>query len=145
MKQIIDGKMYNTETAESLAFYDNGLGPRDFNYYSEELYIKRTGEYFLHGEGHGLSKYATIYSNGSSGWGEHIIPLTYEEARNWAEKNIDVEEYETIFGEVSENGEEATITFTLPQSLYERIKRETSSKECSMKALLIKAVESYLK
>ena len=43
---IINGKLYNTETATYVGGYSNGLSINDFNYYDEELYRKRTGEYF---------------------------------------------------------------------------------------------------
>ena len=46
MKKIINGKMYNTDTARKVASCEHGDGPRDFRYYSESLYCKRTGEYF---------------------------------------------------------------------------------------------------
>ena len=51
MKQIINGKKYDTETAERLACEDAGLPVNDFAYWCEELYRKKTGEFFLHGEG----------------------------------------------------------------------------------------------
>ena len=47
MKKIINGKKYDTNTATKVADYWNGYGASDFNYVSEELYLKNTGEYFL--------------------------------------------------------------------------------------------------
>ena len=50
MKKIINGKMYNTETAKYCGGYEfSNCG--DFNYVCEELYQKKTGELFLYGEG----------------------------------------------------------------------------------------------
>lgn len=37
MKQIINIKKYDTETAELIYGNENGLGHRDFKYYSEKL------------------------------------------------------------------------------------------------------------
>jgi hypothetical protein len=102
MKRIVKGKAYNTETAERVGSWDNGYCTNDFNYCSEDIYRKRTGEFFLHGEGHAMSIYASHEGN-SSGWGEQIIPLTYQEAQEWAEKHLNGDEYEDIFGEVSED------------------------------------------
>lgn len=48
MKKIINGKAYNTETAKELGSYWNGYPHGDFSYVCETLYVKRTGEYFLH-------------------------------------------------------------------------------------------------
>lgn len=55
----------------------------------------------MHGEGHGLTKYASQRGN-ASGWGEEIFPYTEQEAREWAEKSLTGEEYEIIFGVVAE-------------------------------------------
>lgn len=46
MKKIINGKMYNTETAEFIDSYESGY-PKDFAYVYEALYRKKTGEFFL--------------------------------------------------------------------------------------------------
>lgn len=101
MKAIINGRMYNTETARFLARWDNGLTPRDFNNLSESLYRKKTGEYFLHGEG-GPNTWCSVPVGDMFGGGEKIEPLTEDEARRWAEKKLDTEEYIEIFGEPEE-------------------------------------------
>jgi hypothetical protein len=84
MKKIIDGKRYNTDTADVIASWHNGHHTNDFHYCSEDLYRTPKGAYFLHGEGGGLSKYATQQGNGS-GWGATIIPMNADEARMWLE------------------------------------------------------------
>ena len=101
MKRIIDGKKYDTETAKQVGWSDSHHAHTDFQYHSETLYMKRTGEFFMHGEGGPMSEYAT--SNGNMyGWGEKIIPLTLKKAQQWAEEHLSSEEYESIFGEVAE-------------------------------------------
>lgn len=101
MKKIINGRLYSTETARELGA--NWSGNRsDFRWYCETLYQKKTGEFFLFGEGGAMSGYACKVSDNSWGAGETIIPLTPDEARNWAEKNLTVEEYVAIFGDVEE-------------------------------------------
>lgn len=96
MKKIINGKRYNTESAELCGSREYGY-PGDLNYVSEELYQKRTGEFFLHGEGGANSKYREEISMNSWSGGEKIIPLTDEEAREWAEEYLDSEDYEKLF------------------------------------------------
>ena len=100
MKKIIDGKMYNTETAEKIWHYDNG--ETGFDWCEETLYQKKTGEFFLYGEGGARSRYAESAGNGFWGSGSRIIPLREDEARAWAEGCLTGEEYEEIFGEVEE-------------------------------------------
>lgn len=105
MRKIIKNKRYDTETAEMIGDYDNGFLPNDFNYINEELYKKRTGEYFLYGEGGAMSRYAS-QAGENWGYGEEIIPMTFESAREWAEKHLDADDYEKEFGEVSEGDEQ---------------------------------------
>lgn len=101
MKAIINGKKYDTETAEKIASWDNGLGYGDFNNMSETLYQKRTGEFFLHGEGGANTRYAK--GNGSSSWGSSaIISFDLEDAKEWMEKHGNADQYEELFGEVEE-------------------------------------------
>lgn len=131
MIKIINGKKYNTQTAENLGEYWNGLSTRDFGYCTETLYKKRTGEFFLHGDGGPMTKYKkTIGANTWSG-GEKIIPMSFEEAREWAEKHLEAEEYEKIFGEVDENGNVKGVMYSLPISSIEKVKRTATERRCS--------------
>mgnify|MGYP000083951940 CR=1 FL=1 len=98
MKKIINGKRYNTETAMLLYEYVSDYSRSDGNYYKESLYKKRTGEYFLFGEGGGLSPYAEYLSGyGCYTYGYDIRPLSFKEAQKWAEDHMEVEEYDKIF------------------------------------------------
>ena len=96
MEKIINGKRYNTETALKIYEYVSDYSRNDFNFYKETLYKKRTGEYFLFGEGGGLSPYAKE-SYGSYTYGYDIRPLSFKEAQKWAKTHMEVEEYDNIF------------------------------------------------
>jgi len=74
MKKVINGKMYNTETAKHLGNWWNYLGWRDFNNLAQDLYIKRTGEYFLHSEGGALTFCARRVGQNEWAAGEVIEP-----------------------------------------------------------------------
>lgn len=102
MKQIINGRMYNTETAKEVGNYSSYGGWRDFSHYEESLYKKKTGEFFLYGEGGPMTEYAVPEGLNCWSGGSKIIPLTLDEAKTWAEKNLDADEYIEIFGEVEE-------------------------------------------
>lgn len=58
MKKIINGKMYNTETATELGDFWNGLSTSDFRNLSETLYRKKNGEFFLYGQGGAMTEYS---------------------------------------------------------------------------------------
>ena len=102
MRKIINGKMYNTETAKLIATYDSGHFHNDFNYYYEELYLKKTGEFFLSGEGGPRTKYCEVVPGGGRAYGSDIIPLTLDEAKEWAEKHMSADYFVEVFGEVEE-------------------------------------------
>lgn len=102
MKKIINGKKYDTKTAQCVGEWDSGHPYNDFNWCSESLYRKKTGEFFLHGEGGALSKYTTTLDQNSWSGGEEIIPMSEKEAKNWAEESLDGDDYEDIFGKVDE-------------------------------------------
>ena len=100
MKKIIGGKLYNTETARLVGEWSNGCS--GFSWCEEDLYVKKNGEYFLHGAGGPMSKY--IRSSGSNSWcgKNEIIPFTKEKAMEWAEEHLTADEYISEFGEVEE-------------------------------------------
>ena len=115
MKKIINGKLYDTNTAKELATWANECYPNDFNYCQEWLHRKRTGEYFLYGKGGANSVYRERCYGGGWTAGKYIIPLTYEEARAWAEEKLDADEYAEIFGMPDEGDDSKTVlTITLP-------------------------------
>lgn len=105
MNKIIKGKRYDTDTAKYIAetsSREQGIGPSDLKFWSETLYQKRTGEYFLFGDGGAMSRYREPYGNSGFQPGYKIIPLTLDQAKEWAEKAMDADEYVAIFGPVEE-------------------------------------------
>lgn len=136
MKKIINNKRYDTETAREIGADSYNGSTRDFAYWSETLYCKRTGEYFLYGEGGPMSRYAEPV--GQSGWsgGERIIPLSYEKAREWAEDHLTADEYEQEFGEVAEDDSTETVTISLPASVIAKIRRRAQENGTSVSGII---------
>lgn len=100
MNKIINGKKYDTETASLKGNFEYG-NRTSFYYWEEELYQKKTGEWFLFGSGQGLSKYSDCIDG--QRWGiEKIMPYTEEEAKEWAETYLSADKYEELFGKVEE-------------------------------------------
>jgi hypothetical protein len=140
MKKIIKNKVYDTETARFIGSYDNGVDHRDIYSMTETLYRKRTGEYFLHGAGGPGSRYsARIDSNNWSG-GEDIIPLTYDQASEWAEEHLDADEYEQEFGAVTEDESAETVTISLPAAVIAKIRRQAQEQGSSVSAVISSAL-----
>lgn len=97
MKKLINGKMYNTETAEEIATWSNSYYPSDFHYCQETLYKTKKGAYFLHGVGGALSRYSVPVGNNGRGGGSEIVALTADQAFDWMEENGLTEEAEKEF------------------------------------------------
>lgn len=144
MKKIINGKLYDTDKATYLG-YDLYAGPRDFKYWREELYRKRTGEFFLYGQGGPDSKYAVASVTGS-GWdgGEKIIPLSYDKAREWAEKHLSTEAYGEIFGMPGEDAGDVALNVQLDAALMARIRARAAEDGASLTATVAALLEKGL-
>ena len=124
MKKIINGKVYDTDTAKELGTWGNPGSWRDFNHMEETLYRKKTGEFFLHGEGGPMTKYARAVEQNSWSGGERIMPMTFAEARAWAEEHLEADEYEAVFGEVTEDESRVQVCYSLSAATVETIKRK---------------------
>lgn len=100
MKKVINGKLYNTETAKRLGYTFHGESRSDFRYYEETLYKTKSGQYFIHGEGGPMSRYSRAVGQNSWSGGESIRPVSEEAAQAWCEEELDAEEYISIIKEV---------------------------------------------
>lgn len=131
MKKIISGKLYDTTTARKVASCSHGEGPRDFSYYEESLYCKRTGEYFLAGTGGPMTKYSR--SSGQNSWsgGEKIFPLTLAEAQDWGEREMDADDYQREFGAVTE-GDTVRLSISLPANIADLIRKAAQTEGISV-------------
>lgn len=134
MRKVIKGKLYDTDKAVMVAECSEGY-PSDFSYVSETLYRKRTGEYFLHGEGGPMSRYAK--SCGQNQWtgGEAIKPLGYDEAREWAEDHLEADEYEAEFG-IPEEGAEHDLHVIISEAAWQALSRRAASDGVTVRAVV---------
>lgn len=131
VKKVINGKMYNTETAKKLTEQDFY---RDGNWvYSEALYIKRTGEYFLETSANGGDYFAPD---------DGIEPYSLSEAKRWAETHLDGDDYEKIFGEVNEDDIEHQQRFGLliPVAIYEELKAKKDASGTNISAQIVRTL-----
>ena len=140
MKKVIRGRLYDTDTAQLIAERSGGGNSRDFSYWEENMYRKKTGEYFLYCYGGPLSQYASHFGT-SSGYGEDIRPLTFSEAREWAEMNMDGDGYIAEFGEPVEDYSRKSVTFSIKASNAEMLKKKASETGKSMSQLVDELIE----
>jgi hypothetical protein len=89
MKQIIEGRRYDTEAPQTTLILDD-LGPgnlsrRDHQYWRAGLYRTGKGNLFLAGEGGPASMFAESVGSARTG-GSGIIPLDPDRARELLEQ-----------------------------------------------------------
>ena len=143
MKQIINGKRYDTSTAELINSYEYSY-PRDFNYVYEQLYRKKTGEFFIAGEGGPLSKYRQSCGQNEWSGGSRIVPLSFEDAQMWVEEHCSADRYEEIFGPVPEDDTAVLATFSLQTDVMEMLRRECQRTGRTQKDIVTDALKQYL-
>jgi len=104
MKKIVNGKMYDTETAQEVYKYSI-LNPNSFIEFNETiLYKKKNGEFFFLAIGNTWEwdEYAVI-DNEHGRMDAIIVPATIDDAKAWGEKYfMPVELYIEVFGKPEE-------------------------------------------
>ena len=101
MKKIINGKIYNTNTAKQIAFWNNGTSSSDFHHCNETLYLTKKEIWFLFGKGGPRSKYAL-----QNGWGtesgEGFEVFSWEQALEWLVDKNAINAIEKYFKDLEE-------------------------------------------
>jgi len=154
IKQVIDGKAYNTETARCLVTADlMGYRMDDRGRFTtntpkkvgtSSLYETRGGAYFLVRDFDPDSDIADpdvagqlhIHSTG-------VTPLTRKQALAWAEsKDFDADKIEEMFGKVAEAGDQTgAILLRLPQTLKLAIEKSAAVAGVSTNTWLMRCAE----
>jgi hypothetical protein len=99
MKKLIDGLLYDTESAEEIASWSNGLSYSDFNHMDETLYRTESGRWFIHGGGGPKTKYRKPAAGGGVTGSEDIRALTDAEAFEWLQAKNNVSAAQEYFAD----------------------------------------------
>ena len=143
MKKIIRGRQYDTDTAQRIGSWDNGLSGTDLEYTDETLYRKRTGEYFIEGRGGARSRYSEVDGNMMAP-GCRIVPLSFDQARNWAEEHLTPEVYESAFGAADNDAEKQYFNCGLEAPVMKLLKEAAAREDKSMGEIIARLiVEKY--
>jgi hypothetical protein len=102
MKQIINGKRYDTDKATQLARWHSGFNLGDPKVCEEKLYGTNKGAFFIYGAGGAMSRWSNRVGN-TTGGGEGIEVLTKDAAMNWLEGKGLTAELEACFGDSIED------------------------------------------
>ncbi len=98
MKKILNGFRYDTEKAILIGHAEPTPNIRDFSYWEAGLYVtKRSHSFFIAGHGGPMSRFGR--STGQNEWsgGSDLIPISKEEALEFAEQFLEPEGFERYF------------------------------------------------
>jgi hypothetical protein len=99
MKKIIDGRVYNTSTADFICDVSGRGGSvsrDDFYYERTGLFRTKKGTWFISGEGEGASRWRRFQFGGFSR-GEGLETVTDEQAKQLIEEYSDAGVFEKYF------------------------------------------------
>jgi hypothetical protein len=100
MKKIINGKRYDTNTATLIGGATAGCFSSDFRWWDEKLYrTARSGAYFVAGSGGPMSRWSRRVDGNTWTGGDGILPVSADQALQWAEAHLPAEIVEAHFGQ----------------------------------------------
>ena len=103
MRRVINGKVYDTQTADTVVNLDNDLSGSDFNFQRISLYRTKKGVFFIAGTTGAFGRFCVMEDDGSRSDGSGIDVITKDEAREIAENaQTDVDVMEQHFGPLVE-------------------------------------------
>jgi hypothetical protein len=103
MRKVIDGKVYDTETAEEICNVSGNISDRGkFNYDETRLYRTRKGQFFISGHGGPRSRWAVSTGQGSWSGGDGLRLVDESDARSMVEHHGRPALYAEVFGEPEE-------------------------------------------
>lgn len=138
MKKVIANKLYDTDSAKLIGSWSEGT---DNTFMEESIFRKKTGEYFLYGNGGSDTKYG-VHVGKLLGPGEEIIPLSDEKARKLAKDHL-WEVYHKVFGVA--DGKSKALTIYLESSMCELLKQKAEKLGISKSEYVSKLLEKELK
>lgn len=141
MKKIITNKLYDTDTAKKICHASDRDDANPDNYWTETLYRKRTGEFFLHCSGGAASRYARKLGQGKWESGEEIIPLSLENARNWANAHLLEKEFDEIFSSPKDVGK-VSLFIQVPSDLAAWVRMKSSEQNIGIGAFVTAVLEN---
>jgi len=100
MKKVINGKVYNTETAKEI--YSDWNGQSGWTYYSETLFKSKKGVYFICESGGPMTHMAVPCGNNTWSGSSEIYLLSIEKAKKWLEEKNAIEELVEEFSDIIE-------------------------------------------
>lgn len=142
MKRIIRNKVYDTHTATLIKRADHPNITSGESSCKQSLYRKKTGDYFLAVSGartdvfHNLGLENNIHDREC-----HIYPLTYEQARAWAEEEMSADEWLAFFEPVEDDTLMA-LNLTLSAAAVSKFRLAAQRQQISQRELMERLIET---
>ena len=83
-----------------------------------------------------MTKYAESVGQNQWSGGSRIMPMSWDDAQAWAEENLSTDEYESIFGEVTEDDSRENVTLSLSVATAERARRAAAQAGITLSAYI---------
>lgn len=141
MKKHINGKLYDTEAAAFIGTWKDTSSKDTSLHIQESLYKKRTGEFFLLGEGGALTKYAVLKKNSIWTGSTKIIPLSFEQAESWAKEHLDTETCDHIFAFTDETASKSQMCICLNNAAAFNARKNAAKRGVSLSAYIESLIE----
>lgn len=136
MKRIIRNRVYDTDTAMLIKQADHPNIKNGEGSCKQSLYRKKTGDYFLFVDGARTDVFHNLaLENGTHDRERHIYPLTYEQAKSWAEKEMTADEWLAIFEPVEDDSLTA-FNLTLSASAVSKFRLAAQQQQISQRELM---------
>ena len=139
MKKVINGKVYDTDKAELIATADHDNikhgYTKDAPYETQSLYRKKTGEFFLYAP-NGSTQMHNIRQHEYKSYGG-FFPLTYEDAKIWAERELTAEKWEEIFGDPEDDDSRVSLNLSMSASEADTIKKAAAQAGITVSAYIV--------
>lgn len=87
MKKVINGKLYDTETAELIFEWNNGRYCTDFRHREKDLYRTKKGNWFIRHAGGPMTDMAVPTGSNATSGSEKIEPVSEEDAYRFLESH----------------------------------------------------------
>ena len=148
MVKKTDNKFYNIEKAEALVTvektFGNKYGENPDVDWTETLYRKSSGEYFVYGKGGKESPYA-VDENGEAVagsrydiWGDY----NFNQARNWVHSNCP-DKMDSIFKDEEKEEKISVTTVALSAKARKNLRRKSKEMGMSTSELIRRWAESF--
>lgn len=142
MKKIIRNKVYDTDTAQLIKQADHPNITNGEGSCKQSLYRKKTGDYFLAVSGARTDVFHNLaLENNVHDCERHIYPLTYEQARSWAEEEMIADEWLEIFEPV-EDDSLCALNLTLSASAVSKFRLAAQRQQISQRELMERLIST---